>query len=473
MKKKSTLNIQIVSLLLIVGLGILTPCAARAAETDFVDEIVTVTSNEFTVIDFALPRAGNYEVSAFTEGEEVGGVAQLFDTSGSELYSIPISSNQLPIEFEVMSADRYSFVLRLGPEEPVTELRFVVTDSVADPGSSNVSTSAKVIYRPKPKVATGNEMQSSAKTSPTSSGDTDIQFANKYSYLYFVEQSKVFNAVFGSSWKNVFGFRSRTIESNLGGLFIFTGKIPKDSTIKIEVEDIPRNSKKPTIFKVPAKSIHVSSEAGINKVSFTTTNGLLRGDSLYQARLFLSQASTGKVIYYKYAQVSLDYHMSLACSASLLMLSTTRDTSKGFQQAVDLAVSATNFIFADIVKKTPIANLPVVKKNRIIEKLLRTNQLNNAAMLSRFGSDLIDYAGAYREGDKVKMRLIVKKRLAEEIALVIDDKLKEGIEVTPYGKSASFYLTFTQTKDQAQEFLAFLSDQAIANGDAITNTCAR
>ena len=45
------------------------------AATMYVDTNITVDDEGYTAIDFQAPRAGDYQVSFFTDGDEVGGVA--------------------------------------------------------------------------------------------------------------------------------------------------------------------------------------------------------------------------------------------------------------------------------------------------------------------------------------------------------------------------------------------------------------
>ena len=62
------------------------------ASITYVDTTFTVNDESYAAIDFQAPRAGDYQVSFFTDGDEVGGVAVVVADPGGEIYSIDFST---------------------------------------------------------------------------------------------------------------------------------------------------------------------------------------------------------------------------------------------------------------------------------------------------------------------------------------------------------------------------------------------
>jgi hypothetical protein len=178
------------------------------------------------------------------------------------------------------------------------------------------------------------------------------------------------------------------------------------------------------------------------------------------ALLYLYDSSTNKIAYYRNADVTLDYKMSLLCSSTLFTLLTVRDTSVGFLKSVSLLSTAVNGVFSDVIGEETLAKMKIVKRTKILEKLL---SLNKAGTISSQGLDLIEFAGAVGEGDRVKMKLLIKGKITNE--------LKSKYEITPT-KAGQFYVVVDASREQAADLVKFMANQGSANGDQISATCS-
>ncbi|MCX6443504.1 MAG: hypothetical protein NTW43_04955 [Actinobacteria bacterium] len=415
------------------------------------DSTFSVNDESYAAIDFQAPRAGEYQVSFFTDGEEVGGVAVVVADPGGEIYSIDFSTNELPIVFTLDKGGLYTFLITLGLDQPESEINMVIEDAQAvteenTPGSTTTTGPAKVVpkYVPKKKTVT----------------QVSQELTTKYRYMYFVNNDEVLKKVFGTSWKNAFGFMSRDAQSALGGKFIFSGKLPAKYRIKMEIMEFAKdqNAKLET-FTVIKKEIETTN--GINVLTFTSSVGKIRGSSRYMALLYIYDSSTNKVAYYRNADISLDYKMSLLCSSTLLTLTTLQDTSVGFLKSVSLLSTAVNGVFTEVLGEGPLAKMAPAKRAKILGKLL---SLNKAGTIASQGLDLIEFAGAVGAGDRVQMKILVKGKITKE--------LKDKFDIQPY-KAGQFYVVVNATREQSADLVKFMSTQGSANGDAITATCAR
>ena len=433
---------------LIGGQALIIPEAQAA--TIYVDTTFTVNDESYAAIDFQAPRAGNYQVSFFTDGEEVGGVAMVVADPGGEIYSIDFSTNELPLIFALDKGGLYTFLITLGLEQPESEINIVIEDAQAvteesTPGSTTTTALAKIVpkYTPKKKAAT----------------QVSQALATKYRYMYFVEYDKVMKDVFGTGWKNAGGLMSRDSRSALGGKFIFSGKLPAKYRTKIEIMEFARDQDaKLETFTVIKNEITTTN--GVNVLTFTSSVGKIRGSSRYVALLYIYDSSTNKVAYYRNADVSLDYKMSLLCSSTLLTLTTLRDTSVGFLKSVSLLSTAVNGVFADVIGDGALAKMNPAKRAKILNALLK---INKAGTIADQGLDLIEFAGAVGEGDRVKMKVLVKGKITKE--------LKNKFEIKPSSKAGEFYVVVDATREQSADLVKFMATQGNANGDLITATC--
>ena len=433
---------------LIGGQALIIPEAQAA--TTYVDTTFIVNDESYAAIDFQAPRAGNYQVSFFTDGDEVGGVAVVVADPGGEIYSIDFSTNELPLVFALDKGGLYTFLITLGLEQPESEINIVIEDAQAvteesTPGSTTTTAPAKIVpkYTPKKKAAT----------------QVSQALTTKYRYLYFVEYDKVMKDVFGTGWKNAGGLMSRDSRSALGGKFIFSGKLPAKYRTKIEIMEFAREQDtKLETFTVIKNEITTTN--GVNVLTFTSSVGKIRGSSRYVALLYIYDSSTNKVAYYRNADVSLDYKMSLLCSSTLLTLTTLRDTSVGFLKSVSLLSTAVNGVFADVIGDGALAKMNPAKRAKILNALLK---INKAGTIADQGLDLIEFAGAVGEGDRVKMKVLVKGKITKE--------LKNKFEIKPSSKAGEFYVVVDATREQTADLVKFMATQGNANGDLITATC--
>lgn len=436
---------------LIGGQALILPEAQAA--TTYVDTTFTVNDESYAAIDFQAPQAGDYQVSFFTDGEEVGGVAVVVADPGGEIYSIDFSTNELPIVFTLDKGGLYTFLVTLGLDQPESEINMMIEDAQAvteenTPGSTSTAAPVKVVPKYVPKKKTATQVSQALTT--------------KYRYMYFVNNDEVLKKVFGTSWKNAFGFMSRDAQSALGGKFIFSGKLPAKYRTKIEIMEFARdqNAKLET-FTVNPKDIVLDPKSGINVLTFTSSVGKIRGSSRYMALLYIYDSITNKVVYYRNADVSLDYKMSLLCSSTLLTLTTLQDTSVGFLKSVSLLSTAVNGVFADVIGDGALAKMAPAKRAKILGKLL---SLNKAGTIASQGLDLIEFAGAVGAKDRVQMKILVKGKITKE--------LMDKFDIQPY-KAGQFYVVVNATREQSADLVKFMSTQGSANGDAITATCAR
>ncbi len=436
---------------LVGGQALILPEAQAA--TTYVDSTFSVNDESYAAIDFQAPRAGDYQVSFFTDGEEVGGVAVVVADPGGEIYSIDFSTNELPLVFAVDKGGIYTFLVTLGLDQPESEINMVIEDAQAvteenTPGSTTTAAPVKVVPKYVPKKKTATQVSQALTT--------------KYRYMYFVNNDEVLKKVFGTSWKNAFGFMSRDAQSALGGKFIFSGKLPAKYRTKIEIMEFARdqNAKLET-FTVNPKDIVLDPKSGINVLTFTSSVGKIRGSSRYMALLYIYDSSTNKVVYYRNADVSLDYKMSLLCSSTLLTLTTLQDTSVGFLKSVSLLSTAVNGVFADVIGDEALAKMNKGKRAKILNALLK---INKAGTIADQGLDLIEFAGAVGAKDRVQMKILVKGKITKE--------LKDKFDIQPY-KAGQFYVVVNATREQSADLVKFMATQGSANGDAITATCAR
>ena len=425
------------------------------AATTYVDTTITVDDGGYTAIEFQAPRADEYQVSFFTDGDEVGGVAVVVGESGGVIYSIDFSSNQLPLVFALDKAGIYTFLVTLGLDQPESEINMVIEDAQAvteenTPGSTTTTTPIKVVpkYIPKKKTVT----------------QVSQELSTKYRYMYFVKNDQVLKDVFGTGWRNVFGARSRDSRSALGGKFIFSGKLPAKYRTKIVIEEFARdqNAKLET-FTVNPKAIIVNDpKGGVNVLTFTSSEGKIRGSSRYMALLYIYDSSTNDVVYFRNADISLDYKMSLLCSSTLLTLTSVKDRSIEFLMSVSLLSKAVDAVMSDVIGKGPLEKMDSAKKARILKALLK---LNKAGTIAEQGLDLIEFAGAVGEGDRVKMKVLLKGKLTEE--------LKNKFDAKKGTKAGEFYAVIDATREQSVDLVKFMATQRDASGDLITATCAK
>jgi hypothetical protein len=417
-----------------------------------VDTTFTVNDESYAAIDFQAPSAGDYQVSFFTDGDEVGGVAVVVADPGGEIYSIDFSTNVLPIVFTLDKGGLYTFLITLGLDQLESEINLVIEDAQAIPEESTPtkapgSTPVKIVPKYSPPKKTATQVSQALTT--------------KYRYMYFVENDKVMKDVFGTGWKNAGGLMSRDSTSALGGQYIFSGKLPAKYRTKIEImefaEDQDAKLQTFTIVKNEMKTTN-----GINVLTFTSSVGKIRGSSRYVALLYIYDSSTNKVAYYRNADLSLNYKMSLLCSSTLLTLTTLRDTSVGFLKSVSLLSTAVNGVFADVIGDGALAKMNPAKRAKILNALLK---INKAGTIADQGLDLIEFAGAVGEGDRVKMKVLVKGKITKE--------LKDKFEIKPASKAGQFYVVVNATREQSADLVKFMSTQGKANGDLITATCAK
>jgi hypothetical protein len=180
------------------------------------------------------------------------------------------------------------------------------------------------------------------------------------------------------------------------------------------------------------------------------------------ALLYIYDSSTNKVAYYRNADISLDYKMSLLCSSTLLTLTTLHDTSVGFLKSVSLLSTAVNGVFTEVLGEGPLAKMAPAKRAKILGKLL---SLNKAGTIANQGLDLVEFAGAVGEDDRVKMKVLIKGKITKE--------LREKYGAKPASKVGEFYAVIDASREQSADLVKFMSTQGSANGDAITATCAR
>ena len=440
------------SLIAVFCAQILIAPGAQAATT-YVDTTFTVNDESYSAIDFQAPRAGNYQVSFFTDGDEVGGVAVVVADPGGEIYSIDFSTNELPLVFALDKGGIYTFLVTLGLDQSESEINLVIEDAQvateeSTPGSTTTTTPVKIVPKYSPKKKTATQVSQALTT--------------KYRYMYFVDDKKVTEDVFGTGWKNAFGFMSRDSTSALGGQYIFSGKLPTKYRTKIDIMEIAEDpDAKLQTFTVSQKDIHVTTKNGTNVLNFTSSVGKIRGNSKYMALLYIYDANTNKIAYYRSADISLDYKMSLLCSSTLFTLLTVRDTSVGFLKSVSLLSTAVNGVFADVIGDGALAKMNPAKRAKILNALLK---INKAGTIADQGLDLIEFAGAVGEGDRVKMKILVKGKITKE--------LKDKFEIKPSSKAGQFYVEVNATREQTADLVKFMAAQGNANGDAISATCS-
>ena len=450
LKKFSKKALALLSLITVFCGQILIAPVAQASVT-YVDTTFTVNDESYAAIDFQAPRAGNYQVSFFTDGEEVGGVAVVVADPGGEIYSIDFSTNELPLVFALDKGGIYTFLVTLGLDQPESEINLVIEDAQvvteeSTPGSTSTTTPVKIVPKYSPKKKTATQVSQALTT--------------KYRYMYFVEYDKVMKDVFGTGWKNFGGLMSRDSKSALGGKFIFSGKLPAKYRTKIEIMEFARDQDaKLQTFTVVKNEITTTN--GMNVLTFTSSVGKIRGSSKYVALLYIYDTSTNKVAYYRNADVSLDYKMSLLCSSTLLTLTTLRDTSVGFLKSVSLLSTAVNGVFADVIGDGALAKMNPAKRAKILNALLK---INKAGTIADQGLDLIEFAGAVGEGDRVKMKILVKGKITKE--------LKEKFEIKPSNTAGQFYVEVNATREQSADLVKFMATQGKANGDLISGTCS-
>lgn len=450
MKQFSKKVLALLSLIAIFCGQILIAPIAQASVT-YVDTTFTVNDESYAAIDFQAPRAGNYQVSFFTDGDEVGGVAVVVADPGGEIYSIDFSTNELPLVFALDKGGIYTFLVTLGLDQPESEINLVIEDAQvateeSTPGSTTTTTPVKIVPKYSPKKKTATQVSQALTT--------------KYRYMYFVEYDKVMQDVFGTGWKNFGGLMSRDSSSALGGKFIFSGKLPAKYRTKIEIMEFARDQDaKLQTFTVVKKDITTAN--GMNVLTFTSSVGKIRGSSKYVALLYIYDTSTNKVAYFRNADVSLDYKMSLLCSSTLLTLTTLRDTSVGFLKSVSLLSTAVNGVFADVIGDGALAKMNPAKRAKILNALLK---INKAGTIADQGLDLIEFAGAVGEGDRVKMKILVKGKITKE--------LKEKFEIKPSNTAGQFYVEVNATREQSADLVKFMATQGKANGDLISGTCS-
>lgn len=430
------------------------------AQGEVLEARFRASADSYAIIDFLLPSAGKYEFSIYPEEEDVGGVAQIFSNKEGELYFVDFYGNFLAYPFEVSSGGEHSLIVQLDETESPQFLNLIIEPKSNTNTGSVIYTQARVSYITAKK---GKTVNSSSANKSSEVNARDSEFSNVYSYIKFADQKAAFDPVFGTGWRNIFGLWSKDGKSPLSGTFSFKGKLDKGLVTRIYISEILKNGQiSNQKFRIARQNIR--EKAGITTVEFTTDQGIIRGNSLYKAIFTIQKGTGGDIIYRNFATLSLDYKMSLKCSSSLLALTLTRDTSKGFLQAVSLTANAVNGVVSDIVQGSPISKIGFVKRNKILNKLLKYGELQAAGDAASLGLDLIDFSEAVAEGNNVRIKAIVKGK--------ITDKVKEELKLKTTSKTGQFVLNVVATRDEALDFVDFLANQGAENGDLISTTCS-
>jgi type I restriction-modification system DNA methylase subunit len=130
--------------------------------------------------------------------------------------------------------------------------------------------------------------------------------------------------------------------------------------------------------------------------------------------------------------------------------------------SVSLLSKAVDAVMADVIGKGPLERMDSAKKARILKVLLK---LNKAGTIADQGLDLIEFAGAFGKGDRVKMKVLLKGKLTEE--------LKNKFDAEKGTKAGEFYAVIDASREQSVDLVKFMSAQGDANGNLITSTCAK
>lgn len=266
--------------------------------------------------------------------------------------------------------------------------------------------------------------------------------------------------IFGTGIKNWFGFRSRDASSLVVTSYIMKGEIPKAATFEFTLEESRyENGRKVLLNSYILKPLPTEQKGTVFRISGSTDQPIkIRGDSLYEGSLKIYDGQ-GAYRGYAFSYYSIDYKMKLACSTKLFAATAVLDTSKTVLGLIDNIGSWLDLLVKENFDKLGVSKLSSKSKLDI------TNKLFAPYGWADRGLSLIEIVEAKRNGDTVKVQVIVKERIEKDVYGLVSKKLP----------NSTYLVTLSMTVEDASNLLKDLSaitEKGKENGQFISEVCS-
>ena len=289
----------------------------------------------------------------------------------------------------------------------------------------------------------------------------ELLWKSKNKEIFFQDNVKVIDAIFGSSWSNRFGFKSREATSKLRSTFTLVGPvIPKNYKIKLTLSET--NSEKNVLHKLYLTSHKFSINPGGAIHSFEMMSNELKfpGDSKFEVTMNILDQN-GFVRAREVKSFSFNYNMDFTCSRGLFTILLTKDFSKiSLKTAIAAHAAADTLTFKSggkDISKNPLSGL-----------------FKNPAFWAEAGLNAIE-AVEKEDGMEfvIKTGMQINTELAEALAFgVINDSMspEAGIFIEHEYK---VLVTAKEFIELIRDYYLQIDEQAKKNSEDIIDTCGK
>jgi hypothetical protein len=289
----------------------------------------------------------------------------------------------------------------------------------------------------------------------------DLLWKSKNKVIFFQDNVKVIDAIFGSSWSNFGGFKSREATSKLRSTFTLVGpEIPKNYKIELTLSE--KNSEKNVLHKLYLTSRKFSINPGGAIHSFEMMSNELKfpGDSKFEVTMNILDQN-GFVRAREVKSFSFDYNMDFTCSRGLFTTLLIKDFSKtSLKTAIAAFAAADNLIFESgdkDISKNPLSGL-----------------FKDPAFIAEFGLNLIE-AVEKEDGVElvIKTGMQINTILAEKLAFGVIDNSMSPEAGMAIGHVYKIFVTTMEFIDLIQNYYQQIDDLAKKNSESIIDTCGK
>ena len=282
----------------------------------------------------------------------------------------------------------------------------------------------------------------------------EILWKSKNKVISFKDNEKVIGAIFGSSWSNVGGFRSKEATSKLKATFTLEGRyIPLNYKIKYTLSET--NSEKNVSHKLwlLERKPSIYSSGPIHSFYFESDELTFRGDSKFTVTMNILDEN-GFIRARETTSFSFGYNMDLTCSMGLFTILTTKDFSK-----VSLKTALAAFAAAELgagLTGTPLSGLFA------------------AGFVAEVGLNLIE---AVEKEDGVEFVI----NSGQQINTILAEKLLFGVVNQVMSREAGVAIEFEyRLTVTTKEFIELISnyyrqidDMWTKNSESVIDTCGK
>ena len=282
----------------------------------------------------------------------------------------------------------------------------------------------------------------------------EILWKSKNKVISFKDNEKVIGAIFGSSWSNVGGFRSKEATSKLRSTFTLVGpEIPKNYKIKYTLSET--NSEKNVSHKLylTSRKFSINPGGAIHSFEMMSNELTFRGDSKFTVTMNILDEN-GFIRARETTSFSFGYNMDFTCSMGLFTILTTKDFSK-----VSLKTALAAFKAAELgagLTGTPLSGL------------------FKAGFVAEAGLNLIE---AVEKEDGVEFVI----NSGQQINTILAEKLLFGVVnqvMSPEaGVAIGFYYRATLTTlefiELIQNYYRQIDDMWKKNSESVIDTCGK